>query len=43
LGQPVQIRQPFKPCFDAVYVAGQAAQLHNDARFAQTMHALWGG
>jgi len=29
--------------FDAVYVAGQAAQMHSDARFAQTMHALWGG
>ncbi len=29
--------------FDAVYVAGQAAQLNSDARFAQTMHALWGG
>ena len=29
--------------FDAVYVAGQAAQLHSDARFSQTMQALWGG
>jgi formimidoylglutamate deiminase len=29
--------------FDAVYVAGQAAQLHSDAHFAPTMHALWGG
>lgn len=29
--------------FDAVYVAGQAAQLHSDAHFATTMHALWGG
>jgi formimidoylglutamate deiminase len=29
--------------FDAVYVAGQAAHMHNDARFEQTMHALWGG
>jgi formimidoylglutamate deiminase len=29
--------------FTAVYVAGQPAQLHSDARFAPTMHALWGG
>jgi formimidoylglutamate deiminase len=29
--------------FDAVYVAGQAAHTQGDARFAQTMHALWGG
>jgi formimidoylglutamate deiminase len=29
--------------FDAVYVAGQAAHVQSDARFAQTMHALWGG
>jgi formimidoylglutamate deiminase len=29
--------------FDAVYVAGQAAQVQSDARFAGTMHALWGG
>jgi formimidoylglutamate deiminase len=28
---------------DAVYVAGQAAHTQSDARFAQTMHALWGG
>ena len=29
--------------FDAVYVAGQAADVQSDVRFAQTMHALWGG
>ncbi len=29
--------------FDAVYVAGQAALLDSDARFARTMQALWGG
>ena len=29
--------------FDAVYVAGQAADVQSDARFAQTMQALWGG
>ncbi len=29
--------------FDAVYVAGQAARVDSDARFAGTMHALWGG
>jgi formimidoylglutamate deiminase len=29
--------------FDAVYVAGQAAHTQGDARFTQTMHALWGG
>jgi formimidoylglutamate deiminase len=29
--------------FDAVYVAGQAAQVQSDAQFAGTMHALWGG
>ena len=29
--------------FDAVYVAGEAAQLQSDPRFAATMHALWGG
>jgi formimidoylglutamate deiminase len=29
--------------FDAAYVAGQAAHAKSDARFAQTMHALWGG
>lgn len=29
--------------FDAVYVGGQAAQVQGDTRFAQTMHALWGG
>ena len=29
--------------FDAVYVAGQAVQVQSDARFAGTMHALWGG
>lgn len=29
--------------FDAVYVAGQAAQMHNDAGFVSAMHALWGG
>ena len=29
--------------FDAVYVAGRVAQVQSDVRFAQTMHALWGG
>jgi formimidoylglutamate deiminase len=29
--------------FDAVYVAGQPALMHNDAGFALAMHALWGG
>jgi formimidoylglutamate deiminase len=29
--------------FDAVYVAGQVAQVQSDVRFAHTMHALWGG
>jgi formimidoylglutamate deiminase len=29
--------------FDVVYVAGQTAQVQSDARFAGTMHALWGG
>jgi formimidoylglutamate deiminase len=29
--------------FDAVYVAGQPAQLQSDSRFSGTMHALWGG
>ena len=29
--------------FDSVYVAGQAAHVQSDVRFAQTMHALWGG
>ncbi len=29
--------------FDAVYVAGQPTQMHNDAGFAPAMHALWGG
>jgi formimidoylglutamate deiminase len=28
--------------FDAVYVAGQVAQLNSDRRFAGTMQALWG-
>ena len=28
--------------FDAVYVAGQVAQLNSDGRFAGTMQALWG-
>ncbi len=29
--------------FDAVYVAGELAHLHNNAGFAAAMHALWGG
>jgi formimidoylglutamate deiminase len=29
--------------FDSVYVAGQIAHAQSDVRFAQTLHALWGG